>query len=397
MTQSEKTIATPVEAEGHERPSDTGGEKRPTSPRSPWPRYEEAALGLRNYWYPAMLSRHLRTKPAPIKLLGEELMLVRGEKQVYCLQRRCAHRGVSLTEGKFEFPETITCYYHGWTYDLATGSLVAALTDGPKSPIVGKVCLNTYPAVDRQGVIWVFVGNENPPPLEEDVPKEFLDPGLTIWPRPVQVQRGNWRLGVEGGLDPSHAYYLHRFSRFMWFMRVPATRGRHWVEREGKYLTYRTETPTMEADYPGLGRWPRKKWWKREGGFVVPKVYGWLPCGVMVKDFPAQDASSFNWHVPVDEDHWINFQFQVARVGGLKKLWFKVKHFFIWGPLVQGMFLDQDRWAAEEATIFYNHQDGWRAERLMRPDVMITSWRKHVEKNAREFQMLDDSTGKVQE
>ena len=29
---------------------------------SPWPRYDEAALGFRNYWYPAMMSHKLRSR-----------------------------------------------------------------------------------------------------------------------------------------------------------------------------------------------------------------------------------------------------------------------------------------------------------------------------------------------
>ena len=35
----------------------TGDQDRQRRSRtSPWPRYDEAALGFRNYWYPAMMS-----------------------------------------------------------------------------------------------------------------------------------------------------------------------------------------------------------------------------------------------------------------------------------------------------------------------------------------------------
>lgn len=347
----------------------------------PWPRYQRAALGFRNYWYPALLSRDLGRRPAPVKLLGEELVLVRRDGEVYCLQARCAHRGVPLAAGRFEFPCTITCVYHGWTYDLRTGKLVAALTDGPESSVVGKVKLKTYPAQERQGAIWVYIGDEDPaPPLERDIPKEFLEPGAVVWPANPKVRKGNWRMGIEGGLDPSHSYYMHRLAPALFFSRLPAHRGRHWVEREGRYITYRTEPPTMVADYPGLGRWPRQAWWQRPS-FVVPQVMGFLPCGVVVDNFPASKVNSFNWHVPVDADHWRNFQFQVTWVTGLRKWWFKFKHLVWWGPFIQWLFLNQDRWAAKNTTEFYNEHDGWEKERMFRPDVMITGWRKFVEEN----------------
>ncbi|TMA11157.1 MAG: aromatic ring-hydroxylating dioxygenase subunit alpha, partial [Deltaproteobacteria bacterium] len=46
---------------------------------SPWPRYEEAALGFRNYWYPAMMSWRLGRKPVSVIILGERLLLIRHE------------------------------------------------------------------------------------------------------------------------------------------------------------------------------------------------------------------------------------------------------------------------------------------------------------------------------
>src|SRR5437867_3474053 len=140
-----------------------------------WPRYRRAALGFREHWYPVMWSRKLRGKPVGMNLLGDDIVFVRQGGAVHALHDRCPHRGIPLSMGKREFPGTLSCIYHGWTYDLRTGELVAALTDGPDSPIVGKVRVRTYPAVERKGLIWVYVGDrEPPPPLEEDVPADFL-------------------------------------------------------------------------------------------------------------------------------------------------------------------------------------------------------------------------------
>ena len=105
------------------------------------PTYEQAAIGLPNYWYPVMFSVQLGKRPKPYTLLGQNILFVRRQNRAYALENRCPHRGIPLHLGKFEFEGTITCIYHAWTFDLATGQLVAVLTDGPDSPMPGRaVC-----------------------------------------------------------------------------------------------------------------------------------------------------------------------------------------------------------------------------------------------------------------
>jgi len=95
----------------------------PKTRTSPWPRYDAAALGSRNYWYPAMLSHKLRRRAVALQILGEKLLLIRHQEKCFAIEDRCAHRGVPLSVGRCEFPSmnTITCRYHGWTYDLSNG------------------------------------------------------------------------------------------------------------------------------------------------------------------------------------------------------------------------------------------------------------------------------------
>jgi phenylpropionate dioxygenase-like ring-hydroxylating dioxygenase large terminal subunit len=120
-----------------------------------WPRYAAAATGLRNYWYPVMWSRDLGRKPVALRLCGEPITLLRENGKAYGLFDQCPHRGIPLSVGRQEFPGTWTCRYHGWTFELETGVLKAALTDGPDSPICGKVRVRTYPVEERAGLIWV--------------------------------------------------------------------------------------------------------------------------------------------------------------------------------------------------------------------------------------------------
>ena len=82
-------------------------------------------------------------------------MFFRDGGQAYALQDRCPHRGIPLSIGEQVFPGTFTCRYHGWTFDLKTGTLAAALTDGPDSPVCGKARVRTYELAERAGILWI--------------------------------------------------------------------------------------------------------------------------------------------------------------------------------------------------------------------------------------------------
>ena len=101
-------------------------------------RAELPRLGLRGFWYPAAKSSRIRKKPIAVKLLGEELALFRDAGKAYALHNRCPHRGMPLSEGKRYFRGTLTCMYHGWTFDTQ-GECVAALNEGPASQMPGRV------------------------------------------------------------------------------------------------------------------------------------------------------------------------------------------------------------------------------------------------------------------
>src|SRR5882724_8897710 len=103
-------------------------------------------LGLRNYWYPALAGFRLRRKPKAVKLLGEDIVLFRDGGELHALQDRCAHRGARLSMGKCLYPGSgsISCPYHGWTYNGESGRVVAKLVEGPEAPIPEKARVKTY-------------------------------------------------------------------------------------------------------------------------------------------------------------------------------------------------------------------------------------------------------------
>src|SRR5688572_24708439 len=139
-------------------------------------------LGYREYWYPALLAREVGTRPRKVRMLGDELVFFRDkDNRVAALWDRCPHRGALLSNGRCEFPGTISCAYHGYTFD-GTGACVAAITEGPDSGQVGKVRARAYPTAELRGVVFVWMGQTAPVPLEEDVPPEFVSPQWAAHP-----------------------------------------------------------------------------------------------------------------------------------------------------------------------------------------------------------------------
>lgn len=357
---------------------------------SPWPRYDEAALGFRNYWYPALFSSKLGRRPVALKILGEQLLFIRYRGKCFAIENRCAHRGVPLSAGRCVFPgtNTITCRYHGWTFNIADGVCVAALTDGPDSPIVGKARVKTYPVEERKGLIWVFVGDGEPPQLEADVPSEILRSDAVLGIR-ITERVGNWRLAAENGLDPSHAAYLHRNAWLTLFRKFPAAKTDIAPQIVGPWVGYSQSAPLMEGDYPSLGVWPFGEWWKRPRKGSPTKTQLRLPCFLRVDPFPAPGIVHFEWYVPVDERHHRYFQFSVKWTTGLRALAFRAAYWTWWRWLAHVQFNGQDAWMVKLMDPFYAEQDGWQREKLYRPDVGLTAWRRHCHEHARHVQRLN--------
>ena len=169
---------------------------------SAFPEYEAAKKGLRDYWYPVLWARELKKKPKAIKLCGEKIVLHRdADGHPRALHDRCPHRGVRLSQGKQWWPDTLSCPYHGWTFNVKSGDLVAVITDGPDSRMCGKAAVRTYPAQERIGLIWVYMGEGKPHPLQDQLPEELVNPPKYAVGGRIEDRGGDWRLYAENGFD----------------------------------------------------------------------------------------------------------------------------------------------------------------------------------------------------
>ena len=62
---------------------------------------------------------------------SEKIVFMRDKGVVHALRDRCPHRGVPLSLGTRQFPGTISCPYHGWTY--GTDAVSTSIADNPNA------------------------------------------------------------------------------------------------------------------------------------------------------------------------------------------------------------------------------------------------------------------------
>jgi phenylpropionate dioxygenase-like ring-hydroxylating dioxygenase large terminal subunit len=164
---------------------------------------------LRHYWQPAALVEELDgDRPlVPVRLLGEDLVLFRDDDgQCGLIARACAHRRVDLSFGRLE-DGGLRCPFHGWLFDR-TGACLETPAEPEGSTFCTRVRQPAYPVIERNGIVWAWMGDGPPPPL----------PGFDALVAPeaqVFAFKGrwdcNWLQAHEVGIDPAHASFLHRF------------------------------------------------------------------------------------------------------------------------------------------------------------------------------------------
>ncbi|MCZ4314355.1 Rieske (2Fe-2S) protein [Comamonadaceae bacterium G21597-S1] len=124
-------------------------------------------------WHPALPSPALPSAGTvhAIRVAGQALALWRSATgQVQAWEDRCPHRGVALSLGRV-LGDRLACAYHGWEYAEGSGRCVA-IPAMPHQPVPGKVCVKTYAAVERQGMVWVRLDGEATASPADDSPGE---------------------------------------------------------------------------------------------------------------------------------------------------------------------------------------------------------------------------------
>jgi carbazole 1,9a-dioxygenase terminal dioxygenase component len=358
--------------------------------------YLEAKLGFRNYWYPAVFAHELADGRAiGVRLLGENILIRRVGGVPLAVEDRCLHRGVRFSrKPECYTADTVTCWYHGFTYRLSDGKLVEILTE-PGSSLIGKLALKTYPTIEAKGIVFVHVGERAAGELAGDVPPNFLDPDLEIDGIRDEVKT-NWRMGAENGFDTTHIY-IHRNSPLVPGNSIVLPLGMYPNDKHG-FSTYTESEPKGVLDHAFESYRPvfeaaidgqtvaRSKGINNQK-IVAREVSIWMPGALKVDPWPDPALIQFEWYVPVDVDAHMYWRVLGKRVGSpAEAAAFHEEFETRWKTLALHGFNDDDIQAREGMEEFYRNDDAWEQEHLFKADSCIIEWRKIASQHNRGLQ-----------
>ncbi|MGE4409004.1 MAG: Rieske 2Fe-2S domain-containing protein [Sphingobium sp.] len=374
-----------------------------------WRNYLAAKLGFRNHWYPIMFSRELgENEVVSRKLMGEDILLKRIDGKVHAIRDRCLHRGVKFSE-KVECytRNTVTCWYHGFTYRWEDGTLCDIIAS-PNTPIIGKKAIHSYPVQEAKGLVFVFVGDADyePHPLSQDVPPTFLDDTMEVHGSSYMVQ-SNWRLGCENGIDDLHIY-LHRQSPLVPNTQRSLPLGHtdrpvdffelHEEQGQPKGVSTRTFKDAAPMAYEGrvegkivvtgtkMHQTPEEAAKKRTTGHYIC-----MPGVLRVDNFPFVGRFQFEWYVPITEDsHLYIITIGKPCANDEERAEHEHEFWHRWKPVSLEGFNNEDVFAREALQPFYEHDQNWLEETLVTEDNGIIMWRELCHRHGPSVQKPSD-------
>lgn len=160
------------------------------------------------HWIPCALSASVEAGGAPqaVRLLGEDFVAFRAsDGRVGFLDEACPHRRASLLLARNE-DCGLRCIFHAWKIDVS-GKVVEVPSEGERSAEFARhLKVNHYPTFEGGGLLWVYLGQGEPPPRP---PLPFIDlPAENVFIT-RSVSPCNWFQGVEGTIDSVHVGTLH--------------------------------------------------------------------------------------------------------------------------------------------------------------------------------------------
>lgn len=367
--------------------------------------YKDAAWGFINHWYPAVFSNELAEDEVKgIQICGVPIVLRRVNGKVFALKDQCLHRGVRLSEKPMCFnKETISCWYHGFTFDLEDGKL-STIVANPDDKLVGTTGITSYPIQEVAGMVFVFVREddfaaEDVPPLSEDLPFRFPENSERfphpLWPATPSLLDenamalgmhrtgfGNWRIACENGFDNAHLL-VHKDNTIVHAM--------NWILPLG-ILPVGDDCITVVEDEhspKGLMQWLYTDKWQAvlenkkldlkvegvNGRFYRTSVV--LPGVLMVENWPEDHVVQYEWYVPITDDTHEYWEVLVKVCPTEKeRAAYKFRFDRVYKKLCLEGFNDCDLAAREAMQQFYADGTGWDDEQLVATDISPITWRK---------------------
>jgi phenylpropionate dioxygenase-like ring-hydroxylating dioxygenase large terminal subunit len=162
---------------------------------------------MRRFWQPVCLAQELTDVPKVVHILHEELVAFRDRSgQIGLLQLHCSHRGTSLEFGIIQ-QRGIRCCYHGWHYDV-DGTILETPCEPPESRIKDTLCHGAYPAFERDGIVFAYLGPPEAMPEFPEYDAYHLPAGTRLVPF-SNLYACNWLQVYENLIDHFHSAVLH--------------------------------------------------------------------------------------------------------------------------------------------------------------------------------------------
>ncbi|MFM5953453.1 MAG: Rieske 2Fe-2S domain-containing protein [Novosphingobium sp.] len=161
---------------------------------------------LRNAWYVAAWSHELGEDLITRTILEQPVLLYRKENgDPVAIGNLCPHRFAPLHLGK-RIGDRVQCNYHGMVFGESGACVLNPHRGGVISPAMRVA---RYPAVERHGAIWLWMGAEDE--ADEGLMPDFAcysAPGFTTI-RGMMDVAANYELITDNLLDLTHADFLH--------------------------------------------------------------------------------------------------------------------------------------------------------------------------------------------
>ncbi len=260
---------------------------------------------MRQYWLPACLSSELAADNEPLRLvlLGERLLAFRDSAgKIGIFDHRRPHRCASLFFGRNE-EGGLRCIYHGWKFDTEGNCL-----DMPNIPadqdFRHKVKAKVYKAAERNGVVYVYMGERATAPPLPALEAMLCSPEETALS--FRQRECNWLQALEGDIDTSHFSFLHTGKVFEADVDPNHMDRFQLTDRAPRYHARATDWGAMYAAYrpaqPG-------RLYYRFAHFAMP-FWTLFPNGPLTDTVIAQ-----GW-VPMDDTHTMVVTFRWKRSTG---------------------------------------------------------------------------------
>lgn len=160
-----------------------------------------------NQWYCAAFADEVVVKPLARTICDRQIVLYRDTaSRVVALTDRCPHRKAPLSSGQV-IGDNIECPFHGMLFSPAGTCL-----DIPSQMVIPRTAhIRAYPAEERHGHVWLWMGDAAPDPSLVPDMHWMTDPGLSEVHGLLALDCP-WLAALDNLLDDTHLSFVHRNS-----------------------------------------------------------------------------------------------------------------------------------------------------------------------------------------